>query len=644
MSHVKSKILIVDDESSVIQHLSAFLAKYDYAIAGAVTTGAEAIHQAELKKPDLVLMDIRLQGPMDGIEAGRKIHEEFDIPVIYLTAAFDAATLERARVADPYGYVIKPFNERELVATLQMALNHARVVRKHLENERWFDTTLKCIGDAVVATDIDGYITFLNPMAETLTGWPAAEATGRNLHTVLRLQEELTRQAADLPDIHNLLNNHGNTSTEEPTEVILVARDGREYPVSYRMSIIRDPQHQAIGMVMAFNDLSHRHAIEKQIVATQKMEAIGKMASSIAHEFNSVLTLFNGYASSMLEHLIPNTRAHEDTLKVLETVRHASVLTKRILGVARATTPDSEVKIAAISLGDVIGSAVTLCEKSLAERSITIVVHNPARMPTVMADADQLLDIIMDLLMCTADTMADGGTIDLAVTHKTISKPDPAANPHARPGRYALLEVRNTAKSIPTEMLEHLFEPFFSNRGSGMRSGLGLSVAQVSIQRFGGWIKVASKPWSGTTLTVHIPESSLPQGRATAKIQTLNTRVLLVDDHDDTLSDFASTLENAGYQVFSAGTVDDAQAILQKQGSAIDLAIIDVIIPGGDTHQLLKKMLEEYPDTAVIMTCGFSREYVRSILSPGPWLFLQKPAESEALLNTVTRALAQRVT
>jgi PAS domain S-box len=175
-----TKILIVEDEGLVAKNIQSRLKRLGYAIVALASSGEEAIRKAEETHPDLVLMDIILEGDMDGVEAAKQIYSRFNIPVVYLTAYADDDTLRRAKITQPFGYILKPFEAKELHSVIEIALHKHKTVRKLEESERWLATTLKSIGDtvAVIVADTNGLITFMNPVAETLTGWKQKNALG----------------------------------------------------------------------------------------------------------------------------------------------------------------------------------------------------------------------------------------------------------------------------------------------------------------------------------------------------------------------------------------------------------------------------------------------------------------------------------
>ena len=183
----KINVLVVEDEMIVSLELQDRLKSLGYNVCGDASSGEDALLRIEKFRPDVVLMDIMLKGPIDGVMAAEKIKLKYTIPVIFLTAYSDNATLERAKITEPYGYLLKPFDERMLSTTIEMALLRHKLEIKLKSSESWLTTILKSIGDAVIATDANGVIKFMNPIAEKLTGWSEEEALNHTLNQVYRL-------------------------------------------------------------------------------------------------------------------------------------------------------------------------------------------------------------------------------------------------------------------------------------------------------------------------------------------------------------------------------------------------------------------------------------------------------------------------
>jgi AmiR/NasT family two-component response regulator len=201
MSAAPARILIVEDERIIARELKERLIHMGHVVVASVASGEQAVEQARALAPDLVVMDIKLQGELDGIAAAEIIQRETGVPVVYLTAFADDATLERAKETQPYGYVLKPFQERELQVCVEMSLHRHRQARREREQQSFRDAMVASAADGIVASGPDGRVRLMNRQAEHLTGWSAAEAAGRTLDEVFRArQHELVARDAPIRD------------------------------------------------------------------------------------------------------------------------------------------------------------------------------------------------------------------------------------------------------------------------------------------------------------------------------------------------------------------------------------------------------------------------------------------------------------
>jgi len=258
----EAQIVVVEDESIVAEHIRRSLQKLGYSVSSVVNTGEKAIKCVEENNPDLVLMDIVLQGEMDGIETARKIRSRFNIPVVYLTAYSDEKILERAKITEPFGYVIKPFSERELRINIEIALYKHRMELELKENERWLAATLKSLGEAVIATDKKGIIRIMNPFAEVLTGWKREEALGKPLAAVFNVISEGKDKTIEDP-ITKAIRQDSFYGLEDHT--VLIARMGTRIPVDIIGTSIKDDADNVIGVVLVFYDIIERIRIDETL-------------------------------------------------------------------------------------------------------------------------------------------------------------------------------------------------------------------------------------------------------------------------------------------------------------------------------------------------------------------------------------------
>lgn len=263
-----SRILIVEDEGIIAKDIQSTLNRLGYSVIGIASSGEEAIKKAMEIHPDIVLMDIVLEGAMDGVEAAEYIHDHFDIPVVYLTAYSDDTTLQRAKITEPFGYILKPFHEKELYTTIEMALYKHTMQRKLKESEQWLATTLKSIGDAVIATDTGKLITFMNPVAEALTGWKQEEAIGKPLKNVFKVINGKTGKQADDP-VAKVLREGVIVGLANHT--VLIAKDGTKRSVDDSGAPIIDDKGKIIGVVLVFRDITERKITVEQLRASEEI-------------------------------------------------------------------------------------------------------------------------------------------------------------------------------------------------------------------------------------------------------------------------------------------------------------------------------------------------------------------------------------
>ncbi len=257
----KARILVVEDDRIISKDIQSTLERLGHEVCDAAVLGEEALEKAVEQRPDLVLMDIKLAGDLDGVETAAHIREQLQIPVIFLTAYSEDTTLQRAKITEPYGYLVKPLVERDLRIGIEMALHKHQAERRMAERERWFTNTLTSIGEAVIATDPEGQIRFMNSLAESITGWPRDEAVAQHLDNVLVLSEKSTPGEGGSPFAEAI---REGFAVDWSSNTYVWPRTGPRTPIDYAATRIRHENGETVGVVIVFRDISPRKQMEQE--------------------------------------------------------------------------------------------------------------------------------------------------------------------------------------------------------------------------------------------------------------------------------------------------------------------------------------------------------------------------------------------
>lgn len=642
----KERILIVEDEGIVAKDIQVCLRHLGYEVVTIVPSGEEAVKKAEELSPDLVLMDIVLKGQISGIEAAEQIHELFHIPVVYLTAYADESTLQRAKITEPYGYILKPFEERELHTNIEMALYKHKMESKLRENEKWLATTLKSIVDAVIATDIYGLITFMNPVAENLTGWRQEEATGKPLKEVFKIFMEDTGAPSDDSVTHIV---KGEVISGLRDHTVLVAKDGGKVPIDECASPIKDSHGKTLGAILIFHDMTEtrradqeRAALQEQLRQSQKMEAIGRLAGGIAHDFNNFLTIIKGYSQLSLLELREGDPVRVNIEDIEKATERAANLVRQLLAFSRRQVMEMKIiDLNALSrdldkmLRRVIGEDIEL---------ITVFGDNLGK---IKADSGQIEQVILNLAVNARDAMPRGGKLIIETANAQLDETYARSHIAVMPGNYVMLSVSDTGAGMSPEIKERIFEPFYTTKEKGKGTGLGLSTVYGIIKQTGGNIWVYSEPEKGTTFKIYLPrvDESLEEARTSQPAKTLprgGETVLIVEDEAEVRRLTVRILKNQGYRVLEASRGEDALQVYAQYGAPVHLMVTDVILPGMSGRELAERLRSLHPKLKVLYMSGYTENTIihNEVLEEGV-NYIQKPFSLKKLVRTVRQVLNQ---
>lgn len=487
------KILIVEDEGIVGMAIQDKLEILGYEVTALVDTGEEAFTQAVATPPDLVLMDINLAGPMDGIEAATQIRARLHTPVIFLTAYADKDTVARVKTIEPHGYLLKPFEENELRVAIEVALYKHQMERKLKESEQWLATTLSSLGDAVIATDGLGRIKFMNPVAEALTGWTQAEAFGLKSDTILKLVDSKTGQPLDNP-VAKVFKVERTIELED--NATLIAKNGKMIPIDDSAAPIRDEDGHIIGVVIVFRDVTERNQAEAQLrqysleLQMQNKE-LDAFAHTVAHDLKSPLNPIIGFAD-----IIPNyyAEAPPELREWLNIIARSGRKMVNIIDelLLLGQVRKSDVKLTQLAMAEIITEAEHRIEFLIAEHGAEIIA--PTDWPPALGYRPWVEEIWVNYL---SNGIKYGGRPPRLELFATVL-----------PGDMVRFSVRDNGPGLLPEEMAQLFTPFTQLSQVRVEGhGLGLSIVQRIVTKLGGQVGVSCDglPGYGCTFSFTLP-------------------------------------------------------------------------------------------------------------------------------------------
>ncbi len=500
----KANILVVEDEPIVAEDIKESLTDLGYAIVGLAASGEDAILSIERVFPDLILMDIMLEGELDGVQTAEIIRERFDIPVIYLTAYSDEEILDRARITAPHGYLVKPFREKDLKIAIEMALYKHRMEKRIKEREKTLTGVLGTLGDAVVATDIDGRIQFMNRAAEALTGWTCAGATGRPVDEVVRIADG--KGAAPFRRAMEHL-----IALRKPVVLAdrakLTAADGTERLIGGSASPIMVEKDALAGVMIVFEDIGEKIRLERELLKVQRLDAIRTLAGGIAHNLNNILSVILGYTEMTLDDVVFVDKAsiRDRMEKVLAATYRARDLIQQVMDFSGQSMVDRRL----LQFRSIVREAVEAVRsaRDLSHGVEIIEKYDPGDEDAfALVEPAQVRQIVMNLLMNAVQAVKDaGGVVEVALEPVRLKDGREYGRADLSPGAYLELTVKDNGSGISSNVMDRIFDPFFTTRGPGEGIGMGLAVVEGVLRRHGGAVVVESEPGEGTTCRVLLP-------------------------------------------------------------------------------------------------------------------------------------------
>jgi len=390
--------------------------------------------------------------------------------------------------------------------------------------------------------------------------------------------------------------------------------------------------------------LGEQRAAQAALRQAQKLEAVGRLAGGIAHDFNNLLQAIQGYASMAAAAPGLSAELADDLRQVLSASERAAGLTRQLLAFGRRQVLEPS----HLDLNEVVADLMKMMGRIIGEH-ITLRLIPGHRLGAIWADRGQVEQVLMNLCVNARDAMADGGVLTVETENVALHESDLRAHPAARPGRYVLLSVTDTGTGIAPEVLEHIFEPFFTTKETGKGTGLGLATVHGIVHQHQGMVQAHSQPGRGTTFQVYLPSVEAPATTAGRKdegpVRGGTETILLAEDDPAVRALAERMLREAGYTVRVAADGAQALALGSDPAAAIDLAVLDVVMPLVNGRAVRDRLRQTHPGLRVLFASGYSEHAVHTdfIAAEGrDTRLLRKPYSREALLRAVRQALGAR--
>lgn len=526
---------------------------------------------------------------------------------------------------DPLGYVLKPFEDRELAVAVRMGLAKHAAERRLKESESRFEAVLKSVADGIIATNARGQITYFNPSAEKLTGWTMKEAVGRGLSEIFPLLNDGTHEPETdffsrflLPDV---------TFGACPT-ALLRCKDGRETPIEYRAAHMRSDESQVAGAIISFWDITERRQAEAAAERAQSelLSAHASLASkhdelqtfyhTVSHEVKTPLTSAREFVSLVLEGLAgPINPTQAEYLSIAQqSCDQMRTCINDMLDVTRLETGKMRVELTPGELGPLVERVAKVLQPAATQKQLNFSCTVDPATPSIAMDETRIAQVVTNLLNNAIKFTPERGTVSLIV----------------RPGRsgFAEIEVTDTGRGIPEQQLERIFDRLYQVRTedsmSCMGLGLGLYICKELSELHGGSIRVESVEGSGTTFIVELPVC--PPSPVS---------VLVVDEDADMVQILRRTLAHEGFEVRTAR--NGREAILQLEKSVPSLIVMDLVMPEIDGPDLIQHVRSHHGRLPIVVLTAYpDSDLIARALDSSPFTLFSKDSDLSLLVGAIT--------
>ncbi len=510
------------------------------------------------------------------------------------------------------------------------------VTRRHMAEEQSY-ILAQAVEQSPLATaiaDPEGYIRYINPRF--------TEFVGASLETILERRERIFRDAHPTEEAYQAFLRQVRGGRPWRGEVATRSPSDEPRWEFVQVSAIRNPAGAITNFIMLREDITERKLLESQLRQAQKLESIGTLAGGIAHDFNNLLSVINGYAELLLNAPHNDERTQRFLNEIFKAGQRAVALVRQILTFSRKV----ETLLAPLDLNQLVRDLGNMLKETF-PRTIDFEFHLASALPPLLADQNQVQQILMNLCVNARDAMPGGGTLTIA-TGEIIGRE--IARLGADPARtYQWVRVKDTGVGIPPAVQQRIFEPFYTTKEKGSGTGLGLAVVEGIVSRHGGFIDLRSSPGEGSAFSIYLPDAD--QSAAPALDRPVSTsarahtgRILVVEDEESLRNLTQGVLEARGFTVRAVDDGAKALDFLEAHPREIDCVVLDVNMPRLNGISVFQVIRQKHCDIAVVVVSGFlSAEIKQQFVDLGQEVFIHKPFRVDDIIAKVHQVLAARL-
>ncbi len=518
--------------------------------------------------------------------------------------------------------------EREVRTLLQIAEESRVALQESLEQQRKLAQAVEQSPASVVITDLEGRIEYVNRRFSEVTGYALAEVRGLNPR-ILQSGETSPEQYAELWSTIT-------SGREWRGEFVNRAKDGHLYRERAVISPLFGPSGEIVQYLAVKENITSERLMQEQLRQAQKMEAVGRLAGGVAHDFNNMLQAILGYADLALEEASRGSPLRENLVEIRAAAMRSANLARQLLAFARSQPIAPQI----IDLNDSVSSMLKMLQRLIGE-DIQLEWRPAADLWKVCIDPGQVDQILANLSVNARDAMPSGGSLILRTANISVGEMLPGDYGQSGPGDYVQLVVSDTGLGMNAEVLHHLFEPFFTTKAEGKGTGLGLATIYGIVQQNGGFLRVQSIPGKGSSFSVFLPRiqgEATESAKAGAPERSLSgtESILLVEDEVPLIRLAEMALTRKGYKVSAFSDPAKALAHLDQGERSYDLLITDVVMPGLNGREVREAVELRIPGIRTLFISGYTSDIIAQHGIDGDGMhFLAKPFASRTLLEKV---------